>query len=298
MPPTASFDKGAAIEEWADTRFFRPIGLRVARLCFPTGVSPDHVTMMSLVTGLVAGRLCFYDDVRLNAIGALLFVVSDIFDSADGQLARMRGTSTRFGKILDGLSDGLRFANLYVQLIVRVILGGAAWWLAVPIGVLAGLAHARQSGAVDYIRQLYMYLAEGGGGEFNLPEDFAGISANSAWGKFQVRFYHNYLAGNARTLPTSVALVRKLRAAGTSAGVGAEWTTKQLPVVRQCAWIAQNIRFLLIALTVVPGYPMAFFLVTLVPMSLVLGAIRMVHERNAGTMLDDASAPLTEVAAS
>ena len=59
----------------------------------------------------------------------------------------------------------------------------------------------------------------------------------------------------------------------------------QLPIVRQCAWIAQNIRFVLIAATIVPGYPMAFFWITLVPMSLVLGAIRMVHERNAGTLL-------------
>ena len=192
MPPTASFDKGAAIEEWTDTRFFRPIGLRIARLCFPTGISPDHVTMMSLVTGLVAGRLCFYDDVRVNALGAAMFVVSDIFDSADGQLARMRGTSTRFGKILDGLSDGLRFANLYIQLILRVIVAGGVWWLAVPVGVLAGLAHARQSGAVDYIRQLYMFLAEGGGGEFNLPEDFVDVPAKGAWARFQVRFYHNY----------------------------------------------------------------------------------------------------------
>jgi len=298
MPPTASFDKGAAIEEWTDTRFFRPIGLRFARLCFPTGVSPDHVTMMSLVTGLVAGRLCFYDDVRLNVLGAVLFVVSDIFDSADGQLARMRGTSTRFGKILDGLSDGLRFANLYVHLIVRVVLGGTVWWLAVPFGVLAGLAHARQSGAVDYIRQLYMYLAEGGGGEFNLPEDFVDVPATGAWARFQVRFYRNYLEGNARTLPTSVALVRKLRAAGTVSGVGSEWATMQLPVVRQCAWIAQNIRFLLIAITVVPGYPMAFFVITLVPMSLVLGAIRMVHERNAGTLLEQDPTSLTAATAS
>jgi len=285
MPPTASFDKGAAIEEWTDTRFFRPIGLRIARFCFPTGISPDHVTMMSLVTGLVAGRLCFYDDVRLNALGAIMFVVSDIFDSADGQLARMRGTSTRFGKILDGLSDGLRFANLYIQLILRVIVAGGVWWLAVPVGVLAGLAHARQSGAVDYIRQLYMFLAEGGGGEFNLPEDFVDMPAKGAWARFQVRFYHNYLEGNVRALPTSAALVRQLRATGTTASVGPQWATMQLPIVRQCAWIAQNIRFVLIAVTVVPGYPMAFFWITLVPMSLVLGAIRMVHERNAGTLL-------------
>jgi hypothetical protein len=290
MPPNASFDKGAAIEEWADTRFFRPIGLRVARLCFPTGVTPDHVTLMALVTGLVAGRLCYYDDIRLNAIGVVLFVVSDIFDSADGQLARMRGTSTRWGKILDGLSDGLRFANLYVQLIFRLLHGGDAWWTAIPLGVLAGLAHARQAGIVDVIRQLYMYLAEGGGGEFNLAEDFDTVTATTAFGRFQLRFYRNYLNRTSRLLPTSVAVVRLARTGAAGPAVGEAWAIVQLPVVRQCAWIAQNIRFALLAVILVPGYPKAFLGVTLVPMSCVMLAIRAAHERRAATILHASTA--------
>lgn len=297
MPPNASFDKGAAIEEWTDTHFFRPVGLRIARICYPTGVSPDHVTLVALVIGLVAGRLCFYNDVRLNALGVALFVVSDIFDSADGQLARMRGASTRFGKILDGLSDGLRFANLYVHLIFRLLIAGSVWWFAVPLGVLAGLAHARQSGAVDYIRQLYMYLAEGGGGEFNLPEDFDEVAADGAWARFQVRFYRNYLNDNARMLRRSVEVVRRVRAGTAPVGLGEAWATSQLPVVRYCAWIGQNIRFALLAVTLIPGLPTAFLYVTLLPMSFVLVAILVVHERRASAMLVTRSADLTEVPA-
>ena len=148
MPANASFDKGAAIEEWADTHFFRPIGLRIARASFPTRISPDQITMAALVFGLGAAWLCYYNDVALNALGAALFVVSDIFDSADGQLARMRGSSTRFGKILDGLSDGARFATLYILLIVRVIhTSDLAWWIVVPVGVAAGLAPDERHGA-------------------------------------------------------------------------------------------------------------------------------------------------------
>jgi hypothetical protein len=296
MPANASFDKGAAIEEWTDTHFFRPIGLRIARACFPTGISPDHVTLMALVTGLVAGRLCFYADVRLNALGVVLFIVSDIFDSADGQLARMRGTSTRFGKILDGLSDGARFANLYIQLIARLLVAGGAWWLVLPIGVLAGLAHARQSGAVDVIRQLYMYLAEGGG-EFNLAEDMDDAPATTLWSRFQVAFYRNYLDRTSQMLPQSVQLIRQLRAAGQLSSVSERWAQVQRPVVRQCAWIGQNIRFAILAVTVVPGHPMAFLLVTLVPMSLVLIMIVMTHERRAATMLQQGSPRLTELTA-
>jgi hypothetical protein len=297
MPATGSFDKGAAIEEWGDRYFFRPIGLRIARFFLPTRISPDHVTLMALVTGLVAGHLLFYNNVALNAAGVLMFVVSDIFDSSDGQLARMRGTSTRFGKILDGLSDGLRFANLYVHLIARLLIAGDAWWLAVPLGLVAGLAHARQSSVADLVRSLYLYLAERGGGEFNLPEDIVAMPATGMWARFQVRFYHNYLDRASKMLPRSMQLVRELRARNALGDVSDSWTRMQLPVVRQCAWIAQNIRFVLLALTVVPGYPAAFLWITIVPMSCVTLAILVVHERRAATLLSGAPAPLTQVAA-
>src|SRR3989449_6954585 len=80
----------------------------------------------SLLIGLVAGHLFAYQDRWTNFIGFLLFIVSDIFDSADGQLARLRGTSTRFGRALDGINDNLRFVNLYFHLIYRLIHAG--WW--------------------------------------------------------------------------------------------------------------------------------------------------------------------------
>src|SRR2546430_17324554 len=97
--------KGHAVEEWADLHFFRPIGIRIARALQPTGISADQVTLWSLVIGLVAGHLFAYPDRWTNAIGFALFTVSDIFDSADGQLPRLRGTSTRLGRELDGPND-------------------------------------------------------------------------------------------------------------------------------------------------------------------------------------------------
>ena len=290
MPVNATFDKGAAIEERTDTVFFRPLGLRIARAAMPTRITPDQITLIALVVGLVAGHLLFYNNVMLNAIGVALFIISDIFDSADGQLARMRGTSTRFGKILDGISDGARFANLYIHLIARLIVAGDAWWFAIPLGVAAGLAHAKQSGAVDYIRQLYLYLAEGGRGEFNLPDDMEAMPAHTAIQAAQVRFYRNYLESNTRIVPRSVDIVRRVRAGDRIPDLADRWTDLQLPVVRQCAWIGQNIRFLLLAIFVVPGYPAAFLWFTLIPMSGVLLAILFVHERRANQILrpDDA----------
>src|SRR5437773_6672856 len=89
-PQTDLSHKGRAVEEWADLHFFRPIGIRIARALQRTGISADQVTLWSLAIGLVAGHLFAYQDRWTNVIGFALFIVSDIFDSADGQLARLR----------------------------------------------------------------------------------------------------------------------------------------------------------------------------------------------------------------
>ena len=295
MPANASFDKGAAVEEWTDTWIFRPIGLRIARACYRTTMTADHVTIMALVVGLVGGHLCFYNNVPLNALGVALLVVSDIFDSADGQLARMRGTSTRIGKTLDGIADAARFGNLSFHLMARLIVGGAAWWFVIPLGVAAGLAHAKQAGGVDYIRQLYLYLAEGTG-EFALAEDMGAIATRSAFQARVVRFYRNYLTSNGTMVPRSLELVRRLRATNQVGSVREAWAGSQRTVVRQCAWIGQNIRWALIGVTVISGHPIAYFWITLVPMSMVLGVILLVHERHAAELLDQGSPRLAEAA--
>ncbi|MDQ6926856.1 MAG: CDP-alcohol phosphatidyltransferase family protein, partial [Candidatus Eremiobacteraeota bacterium] len=97
--------KGQVVEEWADLHFFRPVGVRMARALLPTAVSPDHVTIGCLALGLAAGWCFIPASPAVNALGFLLFIASDLLDSADGQLARLRGSSTRFGRILDGVSD-------------------------------------------------------------------------------------------------------------------------------------------------------------------------------------------------
>src|SRR6266540_7111021 len=169
--------KGGAVEEWADLHFFRPIGIRIARALLPTGISPDQVTLWSLVIGLVAGHLFAYQDRWTNVIGFVLFIVSDIFDSADGQLARLRGASTRFGRALDGISDNLRFVNLYFHLIYRLVRAG--WWSGALLVAAAGLAHTYQSAAVDFVRNAFLYIGVGNGGELDLPEDLAGAAGGS-----------------------------------------------------------------------------------------------------------------------
>src|SRR5438132_216213 len=185
--------KGQAVEEWADLHFFRPIGIRIARALQPTGISADQVTLWSLVIGLVAGHLFAYQDRWTNVIGFVLFIVSDIFDSADGQLARLRGRSTRFGRALDGISDNLRFVNLYFHLIYRLIHAGFWGPGAFLLVAAAGLAHTFQSAAIDFVRNAFLYIGVGNGGELDLPEDLAGGPQTTVLQRFGARVYRDYV---------------------------------------------------------------------------------------------------------
>ncbi len=156
--------KGPVVEEWADRRFFRPVGWWLANTLAPTGISADSVTLASLILGVAAGHFFFYSRPWLNAIGVALFVVSDVLDSADGQLARLRGKSTRMGRILDGLADTGRFVSLYAHLGARLYMAGWGW--RGPLLALAAiLSHSYQAAAADFIRQAYLYFAVGKGSE-------------------------------------------------------------------------------------------------------------------------------------
>jgi len=266
-----------------DRRFFRPVGWRIARALAPTWVSPDAVTLASLVVGLVAGHFFWYASAWLNAAGVLLFVVSDVLDSADGQLARLRGTSTRTGRVLDGLSDSLRFVNLYASLGARLFVMG--WgWKGAALAFAAIASHTYQAAAADYIRQAYLYFAVGTGSELDLPEQ-ARPAGGSVWERLAAWLYVDYVRRQAWLFPRTTALVRSLAGQSVPATLRAEWAERQASLVRACAWIAQNIRFALLAVTAVPGWPAAYCWIVLGPLNLVLVALILTHERRAAAEL-------------
>jgi hypothetical protein len=281
--------KGHAIEEWVDLHFFRPIGIRIARALLRTGISADQVTLWSLVIGLVAGHLFAYRDRWTNGIGFVLFIVSDIFDSADGQLARLRGTSTRLGRVLDGASDSLRFINLYFHLIYRLIQSGFWWPGAFLLAMAAGLAHTYQAAAVDFVRNAFLYIGIGNKGELDLPEDVDRAQSGTALQRFGARVYRDYVVRQAQLFPRTAKLVRLLRRGGVSDAFRAEYRARQGIVLPLCAWLGQNIRFALLGVAAVATHVSAFLWVEAVWMSLLLVVLLWIHEWNAtalGGLLD------------
>jgi phosphatidylglycerophosphate synthase len=288
-PLTALAAKGEVVEEWVDLHFFRPLGFQLARVLGPTRTTPDQVTVASLVLGLAAGHLMVYASPLLNTAGVALFVVSDVFDSADGQLARMRGTSTRFGRILDGVADNLRFINLYVHLLIRVAVAGSAWE-AVLLAALAGLSHSFQSAAVDFMRQAFLYLGVGRGSELDLPETADRTEPRGLGQRIGAALYRDYVRRQAWLFPRTVELVR-MAGRDIAGRFRDDYRGRTTRLVTSCAWIGQNMRFALLALTAIPGRPAAFFWITLGPLNLILVGLAVGQERAARAMLPVVAAP-------
>ena len=152
--------KAREVESFLDLFFSRKIGFRLALLFSKLKLTPAQVTWSGAALGIAAGHFYYYRDLRLNLLGMVLHVLSNAFDNADGQLARLTNQGSRSGRALDGLADNLVFLSIYAHLCLRHTAGGGShlvWLLALA----AGASHSLQSAAGDYFRNAYLYFAEG-----------------------------------------------------------------------------------------------------------------------------------------
>lgn len=147
-------------EEKLDLYFYRPIGFLIAKISSFTPATPTALTIIGMLMGASSGFF-FYQNHSTShlVIASLLLVGGQIFDSADGQLARMVGRSSKFGLILDGICDNIVFGAAYISCAATVFpLWG--WWI-VPITLLAGICHSFQSAMLDFYNREYLAFGRG-----------------------------------------------------------------------------------------------------------------------------------------
>ena len=89
--------KSMDTEEHIDLAFYRPIGYMWACLAARLGITPNAITIASIIIGIGAGVAFYYPVLWINVIGMLLLIWANSFDSADGQLARMTKQYSRLG---------------------------------------------------------------------------------------------------------------------------------------------------------------------------------------------------------
>jgi len=153
--------KSPDTEEKLDLYFYRPIGFLIAKAAKALRLTPDHLTITGALLGIAAGPFFAHSESTASLIAAaFLLILAGIFDSSDGQLARMGGgKGSKFGLVLDGICDNIVFGACYIGSTVAVQEIWGVWiW---PVAVLAGIFHSLQSSALDYFNREYLVFGYG-----------------------------------------------------------------------------------------------------------------------------------------
>jgi archaetidylinositol phosphate synthase len=104
----------------------------VARPLARSGLSPNQITWIGL--GLVLANCALYAWHRSGIVFGLGLAVSFAFDSLDGAVARLQGTSSRYGGYLDAVID--RYQEIAVYLTIAWLEG---WWLVCFVAATGSL---------------------------------------------------------------------------------------------------------------------------------------------------------------
>ena len=105
-----------------------------------TPVTPNQITVLTLIMALTGAVLLATGDRLLMNWGAGLFVLARFLDHFDGELARQSGKASKLGYYLDYISGGLSYGALFFCLGIAYRHGDLGPW-AVLLGA-AGTASA------------------------------------------------------------------------------------------------------------------------------------------------------------
>lgn len=279
------------VEERIDLLFYRPLGAALTRWLAATPVTPNQVSVLSAVIGGIGGSFFLSDRLAVNAIGMLGFVLANLLDSVDGQLARTKKMTSRLGRVLDGLAGVAIFGSIYLFLAIR--LSREIGWPALALGVLALLSQAFQNQMADYFRNAYLSCAlPSVKGELDSQADAGRLHAEAQrkgrwYERVLFRVYRDYTWRQEVMAPRTARLHRRLAALTPAqrAEAADHYRALARPLLPHLAWLATNVRILVLFAMLFAGVPHWFFPFNIVPLNLALAVVVALNERNSGRVL-------------
>lgn len=285
--------KSADTEEFLDRIFYRKIGYGIAIASKTIGLTPNAVTFISILFGVAAGHLFFYQNANINIIGVLLLVIAEALDGADGQLARMTNTFSLYGRIFDGVAGNLMFISIYLHLSARFVLEGGTGWIFL-IAIISGVSHSFQSAMADFYRIFYMYFVQGKNKDIDDLNEVIQTYAKLSWfksffKKFLLRVYINYkrqqnlLAKNVRSL---YEFIEQKFNGLTPSWLSAEYRKLNKPMIKYQNILTTNTRMIVLFLTIFLGNVLHYFLFELIILNLLLVYFVIKEEKIHSYLLD------------
>ncbi len=286
--------KNADTEEWLDIYFTRPIGYVWALFFKKLKVVPNVVTILSIIIGVAAGAMFYYQDLWHNIAGMLLLMWANFYDSADGQLARMTGKKTRWGRMLDGFAGDVWFFAIYLAIILRL------WDQPIPflhlhwnilifiIALFSGvICHAKQCQLADYYRNVHMFFAFGKDNSEldNSRQQRVLLHSTPKKGNFWWRaflfFYGNYTHSQESLTPYLQDLLNVIsneRNGDIPNKFRLDFRKESKPMMKYANILTFNCRALVLYITCILNIPWVYFVVEIIAFTALAYYLRERHE--------------------
>ena len=293
--------KSKDTEEWLDIWFTRPIGYVFARFFEALNIHPNVVTVISIFLGVFAGFCWWHTTLDWTILGIAMLMLANFLDSADGQLARMTGKKTLWGRLLDGFAGDLWFASIYIFLAVRLTFepmpfgDGRVWgiWIWVLEFFSSIVFHSRQAGLADYYRNIYL-LFHGDNAELNDSRELAEQQSNTPWRerwfwKIWLFFYQNYTRSQEGMTPRFQKFREALRAKYNGqipSEIGQEFCHRTYHILKWTNISTFNTRAITLYITMLVGEPWIYFVFELTVMNIIFYGMKAYHEKACRDMME------------
>jgi hypothetical protein len=282
--------KSIETENFTDRIFYRPIGFRLACLLLPTRITPNMVTLISIVIGASAGYMFHYPDIVYNVYGILLLIFANILDCTDGQLARLSGNKSAIGRILDGLAGDVWFTVIYTALAFRLSLEyGTSWFYAVAF--VSGLSHLGQANITDYYKTAHLYfISKEKGSEFQTIEQVRMRHKTMKPGINKVFYllYRLYTLIQVKATPTLQRMLVSLHGKygdDIPQDIRLAFRKKSCRLMKYINLMTFNGRTAILFIVLFTGFVWIYFIYEIIFLNIVLAFAMKKHERMCATFL-------------
>ncbi|MBN1634414.1 MAG: CDP-alcohol phosphatidyltransferase family protein [Ignavibacteria bacterium] len=177
--------KGTEAEEILDLIIYRPISFQFVRLIYNTNITPNQISYVALLFGVLAGVFYAFGSELSFIMAAVSFFICNVLDCADGQLARLKKNGTRIGRIIDGLIDYITAISTFVGIAIALQTSTSMFYewgykslmiesatYAWTLTAIAALSRAMQNMLFDKYRNMYLKYVYNKSDDAN--EDLAG----------------------------------------------------------------------------------------------------------------------------
>ena len=287
--------KSMDTEETLDIYFYRPIGYRFALISKALNMTPNTITVISIIIGVFAGHLFYYQDLTINVIGMLMLIFANSLDSTDGQLARMTGQTTKLGRFLDGFAGNVWYVSIYLHLWVRMMDSGYSPWILLLI-LLTGLSHSFQAAMSDYYRNAHLFFIKKNSLDDietsdEMKKDYDAISwKNNFFKKLYMRLFLNYnmeqeiLSSNFQKL---ISFIAQKWGNDVPDDIRAKFREGSRPLQKYCNIMTVNTRMIALFVSLFIGDPIWFILFEISILNIMLFYTVRKHERVSAALYDE-----------